>query len=491
MHDIPDAGLLEEFARSESEEAFAALVQRHLNLVYSTALRNTGHAHAAEEITQAVFIVLARRAGSLGRKTVLAGWLYHTARLTAANWLRAETRRIRREQEAFMQSTLEESPPEAIWAELSPHLDNAMAHLGATDRDALVLRYFQNKSLSEVGEALGVEERAAQKRVTRALEKLRKLFSKRGVTLTAALIAGAVSANSVQAAPVGLAATVTATTAKGVAVSGSTLTLVKGVLKFMAWTKAKTAIVVGVGVLLAAGTTTVAVKEFVPGNDTDKYFLNMDWEAFQNAPPYFIVRPTHFNKQIGNGTGTTGMGSDNRAIGRGLDFETMIHYAYNYHNRARTVLPAGPLPEGSFDYLVTVPGALGRFQAEVKRQFGYAAHKEVRDVDAWVLRVKNAGAPGLKPSTGDQGVQRSSDLFIDVKDFPFHDVVGQIESSMGKPVIDETGLRGNFDIRLDWKGRNTTDEGREQLKQAVLDQLGLELVATNLPVEMLVVEQEK
>ena len=172
MNESTDAELLARFAQGESEEAFAALVHRHIQLVHSVALRQTAHAHQAQEITQAVFVILARKARSLGSKTVLSGWLYHTARLTAANFQRSELRRIRREQEAFMQSTLDESSQETAWNELAPLLDDAMAQLRATDRDALVLRYFENKTLPQVGAALGVEERAAQKRVTRALEKL-------------------------------------------------------------------------------------------------------------------------------------------------------------------------------------------------------------------------------------------------------------------------------------------------------------------------------
>ncbi len=260
MRDAPDAGLLEQFVQSESEAAFAALVERHINLVYSTALRHTANPHHAQEITQAVFIILARKARTLPRRIVLSGWLYHTARLTAANFQRAEWRRIRREQEAYMQSMLEDHPMETAWRELSPLLDEAMARLGPTDRDALVLRYFENKSLREVGDALGLQERAAQKRVLRGLEKLRTFFARRGVALTTAIIAGAVSANSVQAAPVGLAAAISATAAKGSAVAASTLTLVKGALKIMAWTKVKTAIVVAAGVVLTAGTTAVVVK---------------------------------------------------------------------------------------------------------------------------------------------------------------------------------------------------------------------------------------
>src|ERR1035437_3461693 len=236
MTDVPDDRLLEQFARNGSEQAFAALVQRHIALVHSVALRHTANSQHAEDITQAVFVILARKAGALGCKTVLPGWLYHTARLTAANLQRAGARRVRREQEAFMQSKLEESPTDNLWRELSPQLDEAMAGLGTSERDALVLRYFQNKSIAEVGKSLGLEENTAQKRVSGALENLRKDFAKRGVSATTAIIAGAISANSVQAAPVVLAKSVTAVAlAKGATASTSTLTLVKGALKIMAW----------------------------------------------------------------------------------------------------------------------------------------------------------------------------------------------------------------------------------------------------------------
>src|ERR1035437_8688056 len=213
MSELDDHQLLAEFARKNSEAAFAALVQRHVNLVYSVALRSVGNVHDAEEITQAVFIILARKAKSFSRKTILSGWLYQTTRLTAANFLRGEIRRQKREQEAYMQSALNE-PDANIWPQIAPLLDDALAKLGERDRNAIVLRFFENKNLRDVGAALGASEDAAKIRVNRALEKLRKIFTKRGVTLSATVIAGAVSANSVQAAPVGLAKTITAA-AKG------------------------------------------------------------------------------------------------------------------------------------------------------------------------------------------------------------------------------------------------------------------------------------
>jgi RNA polymerase sigma factor (sigma-70 family) len=246
-----DMALLREYARNNSEEAFAMLVSRHVNLVYSVARRQVLDPHLAEEITQAVFIILARKAESFGPKTILPGWLCRTARYTSANALTIQRRRQRREQEAYMQSILNDPEPEA-WRQIAPLLDGAMEHLGQKDHDAVVLRFFEGRNFKEVAAALGASENAAKKRVHHALEKLRRYFSKHGVAFTTAVIAGTISTHSVQAAPSVLAKSITALVmAKGAAAGGSTLTLVKGALKFMAWTKAQTAIVSAVVVGLA------------------------------------------------------------------------------------------------------------------------------------------------------------------------------------------------------------------------------------------------
>ena len=122
MPELDDQQLLAEFVGRNSEAAFTSLVARHVNLVYSAALRFTGNRHHAEEITQAVFIILARKAGSLRRDVVLSGWLYQTARLTAANFVKGEIRRQRREQEAYMQSAPNESDSDSVWRQLAPFL---------------------------------------------------------------------------------------------------------------------------------------------------------------------------------------------------------------------------------------------------------------------------------------------------------------------------------------------------------------------------------
>jgi RNA polymerase sigma factor (sigma-70 family) len=258
MPDMSDMELLQDYARHGSEAAFAGLVQRHVNLVYSAALRQVGIAAHAEEITQAVFVILARKAARLRPDTILEAWFYQTTRLTSLSFLRGERRRQWREQEAFMQSALQESGEPPIWNQLAPLLDEAMSRLGKTDREAVVLRYFKGKSLHGVAAALKTTEAAAQSRVHRAVEKLRKYFLRRGIDSTTAAITGAISANSIQAAPVALAKSITAVAfAKGATASTSTLTLIKGALKIMAWTKMKTAIVAGAVVILAATSTTV------------------------------------------------------------------------------------------------------------------------------------------------------------------------------------------------------------------------------------------
>jgi RNA polymerase sigma factor (sigma-70 family) len=251
MQVMDDIDLLRDYAATKSEQAFTALVTRHINLVYSVALRHAGNPHQAQDITQAVFIVLAKKAGSLRKGTVLSGWLFQAARMTASNFLRTETRRARREQEAFMQSTLTEGENGDAWKQVAPLLDSAIADLGEKDRNAIVLRYVEGKDLKEVGRALGATEDAAKKRVSRAVEKLRGFFSKRGVVLSGAALAAAISANAMQAAPAGLASTVAATVLEGTAASATSLALAKGALKLMAWTKVNIAVGVGVAALVA------------------------------------------------------------------------------------------------------------------------------------------------------------------------------------------------------------------------------------------------
>ena len=303
---MDDTALLRLYVDHQSDEAFAELVKRHLNLVYSVAFRQLGDPHHAEEVAQAVFIILSKKVAQLRHEKALSSWLFQATRLTANNFIRSETRRHRREQEAHMQSTLDQ-PGDDTWERIAPLLDTAVGRLSEKDRRAIVLRFYEGRNFHDVGTALGASEDAAEKRVSRSLEKLRGYFTRRGVMLSAGVLATAMAANSVQAAPATLAVYVTAGAAKGAAVSGSTLTLIKGALKLMAWTKAKTAIIVAAGLMLATGTTIMAVQEieshgtlnvriYVDGSDlikvsgTQLWIEHGDFQLPQN-PIYINGKP--------------------------------------------------------------------------------------------------------------------------------------------------------------------------------------------------------
>lgn len=199
-----DSELLHEWAARRNEAAFAELVRRYLGLVHASARRQVGASPLADDVAQAVFLVLARKAGSLGPKVVLSGWLFRTTRFVAARALRAELRRSMHETAAAMQTTAAAIPEH--WRELEPHLDNALASLSVADRDALLLRYFEGRPLRDVGEKLGINEETAKKRVSRAVDKLREWFSGRGVALTAAGLSTVLANLPVDAAQSGLAA---------------------------------------------------------------------------------------------------------------------------------------------------------------------------------------------------------------------------------------------------------------------------------------------
>ncbi|MGH7952419.1 MAG: sigma-70 family RNA polymerase sigma factor [Limisphaerales bacterium] len=253
----PDSELLRQFARTNSQDAFGELVKRHVNLVYSAALRQVnGDEHLAKDVAQTVFTDLASKANSLSCRENLTGWLYTSAHFAAAKIVRGENRRRDRE-EKFMREPINQSgtgilpvqsADENDWEKIRPALDNAMHELKETDREAILLRYFENRQFAEVGAKLGLNENAARMRVERALEKLRAIFAKRGIT-TAGAFSSIISANAVQIAPANLAATLT--TASIAAAGTRTFTL----MKIMTATKLKLA----VSAIVVAGAATAFV----------------------------------------------------------------------------------------------------------------------------------------------------------------------------------------------------------------------------------------
>ena len=204
-----DKQLIRQYAVDRSEAAFSELVRQHIKMVYAAALRQVnGDSHLAEDVAQTVFTDLARKSGNLLHNDSIAGWLYTSTRFAAANAVRAEVRRRAREQAAVSlnEDKMNTNPD---WNELRPMIDEALAELGETDREAIVLRFFEANEFSLVGNALGISENAARMRVERALDKLRAVLHKRGLATTGAALAGVLPASTFGAMPEHLATHVT------------------------------------------------------------------------------------------------------------------------------------------------------------------------------------------------------------------------------------------------------------------------------------------
>jgi uncharacterized protein (TIGR03435 family) len=479
---MDDIELLREYAAHQSEQAFETLVSRHVNLVYSVALRHLGNPHQAEEITQAVFVILAKKSGSLRPGTILSGWLYQTARLTSANFLRGEIRRQHREQEAHMQSFLHE-PETDPWPQIAPLLDHAMAELGEKERNAIALRFFEGKNLREVGASLGVSEDAAKMRVNRAVDKLRNFFAKRGAVVAATALAGTLSANAVQAAPIGLISSTLAAT-KGTALSSSTLTLIKGTLKIMAWSKLKTAALLGA--VLLGGTTTVVVKMLIPPS-MDESLWSINSANLSKAPHILLFRPTKY-PQSGGWTSY-----DEKWLIVNQLVDTLFEIAYSA-NAVRTVFPPelpAELPTERYDVLVNLPsGGREAFQAELKKRFGLIGRNEMQEKDVLILKRTSAPAPGLKISKKSGGHSSNGQGTFSMSHQPMTSLTGYLEQILKIPILDQTKLNDQYDIELKWVNGDITEQ-MESLKKVLAEQLGLELVPSVESIKMLIVERSK
>src|ERR1043166_8329193 len=221
--------LLADYVQSGSQAAFHELVTRYVDLVYSTAFRWVeGDAHRAEDVSQMVFVDLARVAAGLPTKVMLGGWLHRHTCFVAAKILRSERRRQSRERQAVEMNALQEQS-EANFSDLAPLLDEAINELGEEDRKAVLLRFFEQDDFRKIGEAMGSSEDAARMRVNRALAKLQSLLKRRGVSTTAAALSIMLAANVVQAAPLGLIGGIAAAGALARTSIGTTATATKSI----------------------------------------------------------------------------------------------------------------------------------------------------------------------------------------------------------------------------------------------------------------------
>lgn len=402
---MDDFELLQQYARARSESAFAELTRRYVNLVYSAALRQVRDAAAAEDVTQVVFIVLAGKAGRLGRETVLSAWLVKAAYLAARNYLRTEGRRQRHERGA---SRSEAMPPsqqsQASWEQISPELDGALARLAESSRSAVLLRFVEGRSFREIAERLGITEVAARQRVFRGLEKLRGEFGRRGLTLSAAGVGELIAANALQGAPGHLAAQAAAAATHAAVASAAQLSAAKGVITLMAWTKTKIAIAGAAALLLVGGTATVG-----------HHLLT------RNRDQVVVVGPASASNAWPNGTvpadGTHAMGTVVTADGRPVANAEVI--LGNPRNRAHLFKRPEVVAQEPVGVAVTRTDAAGRFEIGVVLErnqswavavvcdegFAQAGDEELRKFDHRLVlqpwgRLEGRARAGAGPAAG-------------------------------------------------------------------------------------------
>lgn len=249
---------LQQFVRENSQLAFGRIVARYVNLVYSAARRQVRSEALAEDVTQAVFLILSRKAAELRENVILSAWLLRTTRYAANNAVRSERRRQKHEQEASRMRPIvtNENDQQPQWEEIAPMLDDAMDTMRQNDREALVLRFFNRHTVREVGEQLGISEDAAKQRISRAVDRLGDLLKRRGVAIGSAALAVHVEAGGVMTAPAHVAASVASASAAASSIAGGAIAAMNLLrLKALA---AAALLVVGIATIAAVATTRTA-----------------------------------------------------------------------------------------------------------------------------------------------------------------------------------------------------------------------------------------
>jgi RNA polymerase sigma factor (sigma-70 family) len=257
-----EAQWLRDYAAKRSDDAFRRLVDRYINLVYSSARRQVGEEELARDVTQAVFLILAEKAGQLDTSKPLSAWLMQVTRYASANAVRSRARRVRHETKAAEMN--HEARDQDQWESMSPLLDEGMSKLRSGDRDVLLLRFFEKKTAREVAEALGISEDAAEKRLSRAVERLRDFFRRRGVAVSSVVVVSGLAAHSAEAAPIGLSAGISTAASGGAAASAAGVA--KGTVVAMAAAKTKAAVASVVLGLVVLGGGSAAVVALVESN---------------------------------------------------------------------------------------------------------------------------------------------------------------------------------------------------------------------------------
>jgi uncharacterized protein (TIGR03435 family) len=512
-----DRELLEAFVRENSEDAFRRLIERHARWMFAAAFRQLRDRQLAEDAAQAAFIILLQKAKTMPSNAKISSWLFSTLQFTVKNLQRARRRRHFHELRAAAARDLNhESSSTPAHNDLTDRLDIAVAALSSSNRAAILLRFYQNLPFDQIGRSLGVSEAAARKRTHRAIHALRR---KLGVNANPDSIAlGATF--GLDHSPAALTHTIMsgALAAKaGAAIPATILTATKGSLFFMAATKAKIIAAVVVVAFLAVPGTIVAIH-YAPSLFTDSPATEPSStgsasqnqgkpvEADQTAEPWQVedissytvgrlapevrIVPTKFPHSQNSRIAGVAPGIE-KFVGIRVQVRDIAQVAYDSFAQ-RTVF-VGPEPLDRYDFVSTLPKDSSlALQKGLAETLGFVAHRETRMTDVLLLRVKHPNAAGLRPPTNGPIYNAQVDGDTDSITWdnqPLSRAPQLLEVFCKMPVIDETGLKENFSIQVKWKDLGEHDPNHTEMKKALLTTLGLELVPSRSPVEMLIVEK--
>jgi len=436
------------------------------------------------------------------------------------NRLRDDDCRRRHEQQAIaMQNQLQSAEPDPVWDQIAAQLDDALALLAASDREIVMIRFFGEKSHKEAARMLGVSEDTAKKRLSRAIERLRAIFARRGVAVPSAALATALIANSAQAAPAGLPSAIAAAAVATAPASSSAAVLAKAVVNIMAWTKAKSAAAVVAGVLFAVGTTTLTVQQIHRHSASLWEDPNFTAATLRAAPPQVTIVPSKF-PTAGRAI-VTDIDSDKNAVDRaqlmgiGVDLDGMLQFAH--HGQGLEHVGAEILPTDRYDFIANLPGGSRAALAElIRKRFGFAANRQTRVLnDALAITVDHANAPGMTLAAADPGANnglravewgvgkwrrtaaspgasaglRDGKRFL--QNMTASDLADFLESALNAPVFDQTGLTNSYDFQFTLLAQPGDDHNSriQWAGNVLLQELGLNLIPSPGPHESLVYEK--
>ena len=379
--------LLRDYAKTRSQDAFAMLVERYVGLVYSAARRQCrGDAHLAEDVTQAVFIILAEKAATVPADRPLSAWLLKTCAYCAANARRSKTHRQHHERRAAQMAQIEQATHsaddhDATWEDLSPLLDEGMNRLRPQDRNALLLKFFDKKSMRQIGEALGISEEAAGKRVARAVDRLRDFFRRHGVAVSAAALPVLLLGNASHAAPAGMvSAVVTSAATTAATTTSSAAAVAKGALAVMAAEKAKLIALAAAAIVVGVGATAVVIKTIAaPVSAANHQLAAVTPIAAPTTSPTSSAWPI----RLPDGTVIEILGISDDALAPSP-----------WWTLDGTIIPAPAKPDGA---LVTIPQAAGSRRIMILARFIGVAPQAPRTME---LRPRLSGGT---TATSDRG----------------------------------------------------------------------------------------